>query len=54
MLTTEKVFRTVNKIVKTQRPFVDLPNEIDLQVVNGIHMGNILHFDKTCLALHFI
>lgn len=28
--TTEKVFRTVYKIVKTQRPFVDVPNEIDL------------------------
>jgi hypothetical protein len=26
---TEKVFRTIYKIVKTQRPFVDLPNEID-------------------------
>lgn len=46
--TTEKVFRTVYKIVKTQRPFVDLPNEIDLQVLNGINMGNILHSDKTC------
>jgi len=52
--TTEKVFRTVYKIVKTQRPFVDLPNEIDLQVLNGINMGNILHSDKTCadIALH--
>jgi len=52
--TTEKVFRTVYKIVKTQRPFVDLPNEIDLQVLNGINMGNILHSDKTYadIALH--
>lgn len=52
--TTEKVFRTVYKIVKTQRSFVDLPNEIDLQVLNGINMGNILHSDKMCAdkALH--
>jgi len=39
--TTEKVFRTVYKIVKTQRHFFDLPNKINLQVLNGITMGNI-------------
>ncbi|KAE9535982.1 hypothetical protein AGLY_007883 [Aphis glycines] len=49
-----KISLTVYKIVKTQRPFVDLPNEVDLQVLNGINMGNILHSDKTCsaIALH--
>jgi len=54
--TTEKVYRTIYKIVKIQRPFVDLPNEIDLQVLNGINMGKILHSDKTCAdkALHIV
>jgi hypothetical protein len=49
--TTEKVFRTVYKIVKNQRPFVDLPHEVDLQVLNGISLGKILHSDKTCAAI---
>lgn len=53
-MTTERVYRRVYKIVKTQRPFVDLPNDVDLQVLNGTNMGNILHSDKTCsgIALH--
>lgn len=52
--TTEKIFRTVYKIVKHQRPFVDLPVDVDLQILNGISMGNILHSDKTCseIAIH--
>lgn len=31
-----------------------MPTEIDLQVLNGNHMGNILHSDKTCadIAIH--
>lgn len=51
---TEKIFRTVYKIVKQQRPFVDLPVDVDLQKMNGISMGNILHSDKTCseIAIH--
>lgn len=52
--TTERVFRTVYKIAKNQRPFTDLPVDIDLQVSNGLPMGNILHSDKTChdIATH--
>lgn len=53
-MTTERVFRIVHKIVKTQNPFVNLPNEVDLQMLNGTNMGRILHSDKTCsdIALH--
>lgn len=29
-LATERVFRTIYKIVKHQRPFVDLPVDVDL------------------------
>ena len=46
--TTERVFRTAYKIAKIQRPFVDLPVDVDLQVLNGLSMGKILHSDKTC------
>lgn len=46
--TTERVFRTVYKIAKNQRPFTDLPVDIDLQISNGLTMGKILHSDKTC------
>ena len=38
-LTTDRVFRTVYKIVKSGRPFTDLPTDIDLQVLNGLDMG---------------
>lgn len=50
---SEKVFKTVYKIIKNQRPFVDLPAENDLQFLNGINMGK-LHSDKTCgnIAIH--
>lgn len=50
-LTTEKVFRTVYRIVKYQRPFVDFPVDIDLQKLNGLSLGNILHSDKTCCSI---
>ena len=53
-VTTERVFRTVYNIAKSQRPFTDLPQQIDLQVLNGISMRRILHSDKTCaeIAIH--
>src|SRR6218665_1043740 len=43
-----RVFRSVFNIVKSQRPFTDLPQQIDLQVLNEICMGLILLSDKTC------
>jgi len=42
-----RVFRTDFNIAKSQRPFTDLPQQIDLQVLNGICMDRILLSDKT-------
>ena len=50
-MTTERVFRTVYNIAKNQRPFTDLPHEIELQILNGISMGRILHSDKKCAKI---
>ncbi len=50
-LTTDRAFRTVYKIVKSGRPFTDLPTDIDLQVLNGIDMGRTLHADKSCAKI---
>lgn len=53
-LTTDRVFRAVYKIVKSGRPFTDLPVDIDLQVLNGLDMGRTLHSDHSCatISLH--
>ncbi|XP_034004054.1 E3 SUMO-protein ligase KIAA1586-like [Trematomus bernacchii] len=50
-LTTDRVFRTVYKIVKSARPFTDLPTDIDLQVMNGLDMGRTLHSDYSCATI---
>lgn len=46
--TTERVFRTVYKQVKLNRPFVDFESEIAVQVLNGLDMGRILHSNIAC------
>lgn len=46
--TTERVFRTAYKQVKLNRPFSDFESEVDVQVLNGMNMGRILHSDKAC------
>jgi GH15 family glucan-1,4-alpha-glucosidase len=40
------VFRSVSKIAEKQRLFYDLPDNIDMQVLNGINVGRILHSDE--------
>jgi len=45
--TTCRVFRTVYYIAKSNRPFVDHPDLIELQSVNGVHMGRMLHSNMT-------
>ena len=50
-LSTDRVFRTVYKIVKSARPFTDLPTDIDLQVLNGLDMGRTLHSDHSCATI---
>ena len=46
--TTARVFRTVYKQVKLNRPFLDFETEIDVQILNGIDMGRILHSNVSC------
>lgn len=43
-----RIFRTVYQICKTSRPFTDLPHLIDLQELNGIDIGRVLHTDHSC------
>lgn len=51
---TEKVFRTAYKVVKENQSFNNFETEVDLQELNGLDMGRILHSDKACanIALH--
>lgn len=53
-LATEKVFRTAYKVIKENQSFNNFETEIDLQELNGIDLGRILHSDKACanIALH--
>ena len=47
-LTTSRVFRTTYKIAKRERPFTDLPGDIELQQMNGLDLGRVLHSDRSC------
>ena len=40
---TLKIFRTAYKLAKQNRPFTDLPADVELQELNGLNMGRILH-----------
>ena len=44
---TCKVFRTVYYVAKENRPFVDHSSLIDLQTMNGIRLGRMLHSNVT-------
>jgi hypothetical protein len=46
--TTIRVFRTVYKVAKQNRPFTDLPLDIELQELNGLNMGRVLHSNFSC------
>jgi hypothetical protein len=43
--TTFRVLHTVYKIAKQSRPFNDLPVDVELQELNGLNMGRVLHFN---------
>jgi len=45
--TTSRVIRTGYYIAKSNRPFTDHPNLIELLAVNGAHMGRMLHSNVT-------
>ena len=48
---SERVFRTAYYIAYQNRPFVDLPQLVDLQVANGLDLGRILHSNVTCAKI---
>lgn len=45
---TCRVFRTAYKTVKHARPFSNFDSDIELQQLNGLNMGRVLHSDVTC------
>ena len=44
---TYRVFNTVHSLVKRNRPFSDIEDEVELQIKNGVDMGQRLHSRKT-------
>lgn len=42
------VFRTAYYIAKQDRPFTDHPDLIDLQKMNGVNVGRVLHSNVVC------
>lgn len=48
---TQKVFRTAYFISKFQRPYSDMSKLVDLQVINGVDLGRILHTNVLCTQI---
>lgn len=48
---TERIFRTAYKVAKKNQAFYDFETEIDLQELNGIDMGHILHSTNACINI---
>lgn len=48
---TEKVFTLAYHNAKLNRPFTDLPSDIDCYKVIGVDMGQLLHTDKSSTAI---
>ena len=48
---TQKVFRTAYFCAKNNRPYTDLPGLVQLQQINGINLGKILHSNNTCMRI---
>lgn len=42
-IVTERIFRTAYHLAKQNKPFFEFENEIDVQILNGLDMGRILH-----------
>ncbi|XP_063217341.1 E3 SUMO-protein ligase KIAA1586-like [Bacillus rossius redtenbacheri] len=47
-IATERIFRTAYKQAKLNRPFFEFETEIDIQIMNGLDMGRILHSNVAC------
>ncbi|KAL4141586.1 hypothetical protein QTP88_004202 [Uroleucon formosanum] len=51
-ITAESIIaRSKQETFKLQRPYVDMPKLVDLQVLNGTSMGRILQSDKSCATI---
>ena len=48
---TCRVFNTVYSLVKRNRPFSDIEDEVELQIKNGVDMGHGLHSRKTAVKI---
>ena len=51
MIETQRVFITAYHIAKHDRPYVDHPHLIDLQVKNGLKLGRVLHNPPSCVDI---
>jgi len=45
---TIRDFRTAYNIAKKERPFTHLPADVDLQQLNRLNMGRVLHSNMSC------
>ena len=45
------VFNTVYSLVKRNRPFSNIEDEVELQIKNGVDMGHELHSRKTAVKI---
>ena len=48
---TCRVFNTVYSLVKRNRPFSDIEDEVELQIKNGVDMGHGLYSRKTAVKI---
>ena len=48
---TCRVFNTVYSLVKQNRPFFNIEDEVELQMKNGVDMGHGLHSHKTAVKI---
>ncbi|KAF0751395.1 E3 SUMO-protein ligase KIAA1586-like isoform X4 [Aphis craccivora] len=44
----DKQVKTAYTIAKNQRPYTDMQNLVDLQIINGLDIGRILQTNKAC------
>lgn len=50
---TAKIFRTAYKVAKANQSFNNFEMDIDLQELNGIDMGRILHSTNACINIDY-
>jgi len=48
---TAKIFRTAYKVAKENQSFHNVESEVDLQELNGVDMGCILHSTNACINI---